>query len=353
MPIASVGRTIAVVIVNYRTPALVEASLAALAGEHRADPGLRVVIVDGGSGDDSPARLARLVAKPRFRDWVTLLPLAVNGGFGWANNQAIQRLLQANAPPDYIHLLNPDAVVEPGAVAALAAALDADPRCAAAGSLLLDEDGRAAGSAFIFPSVRAEFVRGLPMAAVAWVLGTGPIARTDAAAGEVAWVSGASTMLRAAALREVGLFDTGFFLYFEETELMWRLGRAGWTIRYEPASRVHHLEGAATGVNGTVPRARRPALPAYWYRSRRRFLALTRGRGGALAASLAYLAGHAVLVGRKALGGGRQHALVDHDAARMLTHGLMPGKDDRVPAIARWDDPVDRPPAWMALDGSR
>lgn len=347
MAIAPRQATIAVVMVNYRTPALVETSLAALAAEREVVPSLRVVVVDGGSGDGSAERLARLVAEPRFAGWVALLPLATNGGFGWANNQAIQRLLQGDAPPDYIHLLNPDAVVERGAVAALAAALDAHPGCAAVGSLLLDAGGHASGSAFNFPSVRTEMVRGLPMAVVARVLGASPLARTEGGACEVGWVTGASTMLRAAALRQVGLFDTGFFLYFEETELMWRLARAGWTIRYEPASRVRHLEGAATGINGTAPTALRPALPAYWYRSRLRYFALTGGRGRALAASLGYLAGHAALMCRKALGGGGQHALIDRDARRMLAHGVIPSAEDCIPAVARWDDAIDQLPAWM------
>ena len=346
MTVASGGRSIAAVMVNYRTPALVETSLTALAGERAANPGLRAVVVDGDSSDGSAEWLAQLVAGPRFADWVTLLPLAINGGFGWANNQAIQRLLQSAASPDYAYLLNPDAVVEPGAVASLAEVLDANPRCAAVGSLLLEPDGEPSGSAFVFPSIGTEMLRGLPMEIVAKATRI-TLPKPGAAGGEVDWVTGASTMLRAAALREVGLFDTGFFLYFEETELMWRMHRAGWTIRHEPASRVRHVGGAATGVNGSARFTRRPPLPAYWYRSRRRFFALTSGRGRALAASLVYLAGRAVMTGRVALGGGRQHAVIDQDARRMMSAGLVPTAADRQPAIARWDDPVDQTPAWM------
>ena len=340
--------TIAVVMVNYQTPALVEVSLTALMTERVANPSLRAVIVDGGSGDGSPERLAHMISAPCFNDWVTLLPLSLNGGFGWANNQAIQRLLQSAAPADYIYLLNPDAVVEPGAVSTLAAVLDVEHRCAAVGSLLFEPDGNASGSAFIFPSVRAEFLRGLPMAIITSLIGVGPLSQAEPEAGEVEWVTGASTMLRAEALREVGLFDTGFFLYFEETELMWRLQRAGWSVRHEPASRVRHIGGAATGVNGSGARERRPALPTYWYRSRRRFFALTGSGGRALAASLAYLVGHALLKGRRTFGSGRQHTLIDHDGRRMICNGLRPKAVDRCPAITRWDDPVDQPPAWMA-----
>lgn len=168
------------------------------------------------------------------------------------------------------------------------------------------------------------------------------------AAEEVDWATGASVMFRADALRDSGLFDTGFFLYFEEVELMWRMRRAGWSIRHEPASRIGHVGGAATGVNGSRPADTRPKLPPYWYRSRRRFLALSGSPTRAVAASVAWLAGHALLLGRRAIGGARQHPIVEHDARNMLATGLVPNVRDRTPAVARWDDPVDRPPAWMA-----
>lgn len=340
---------IAIVIVNYRTPDLALGAVAALAGERAAHPDLRVVLVDGGSGDGSAERLEEGIAAHGWDDWVMPLALPINGGFGWANNQAIQRLLQSPSPPDRIHLLNPDTRIEPGAVSRLAAVLDAHPECGAVGSLLLEPDGSPSGSAFSWPTTGTELMRGIKLSIVGRLLRVRPLARLQAGPGEVDWVTGASVMFRAEALRRAGLFDTGFFLYFEELELMWRIARAGWTIRHEPASRVTHVGGASTGVNGSRPTAHRPAMPAYWYASRRRFLALTRGRRGATIASLAWLGGHLAFLARRAIGGGRQHALIDREARGLLKHGLRPTPADHVPHIARWDDPVDIPPAWMSI----
>jgi cellulose synthase/poly-beta-1,6-N-acetylglucosamine synthase-like glycosyltransferase len=129
---------IAIVIVNYRTPDLTERCLAAVKPERDLLPKLRAVVVDGGSGDDSAARLAEVVAKPDYAEWVTLLPLSINGGFGWANNQAILTLAGQSDPPEFIHLLNPDTEIAPGAVKALVGELLNHPRCGAAGSQLLD-----------------------------------------------------------------------------------------------------------------------------------------------------------------------------------------------------------------------
>ncbi|QJU59628.1 glycosyltransferase family 2 protein [Sphingomonas sp. AP4-R1] len=341
-------RSIAIVMVNYRTPDLAIAALESAAGERAALPGLRAILVDGGSGDGSAEKLAEALAASPLAEWVELLPLPINGGFGWANNQAIQRLLQRDDPPDYIHLLNPDTVVEPGAIARLADTLDAYPRCGAVGSLLLEADGSASGSAFAFPTIGGEMVRGGRMAILQRLFAPGKLVSFGDAAEEVEWATGASVMFRSAALRDSGLFDTGFFLYFEEVELMWRMRKAGWSIRHEPASRIGHVGGAATGVNGSRPTDRRPKLPPYWYGSRRRFWALTGSRGRAVAASSAWLAGHGLLLARRLLGSARQHAIVDRDARAMLAHGLVPNRRDCTPAVARWDDPPGTPPAWMA-----
>jgi GT2 family glycosyltransferase len=64
-------------------------------------------------------------------------------------------------------------------------------------------------------------------------------------AEEVFLLCGAATCLRAEALREVGVFDDSFFMYYEDTDLSWRLRAAGWSIRYVPDAVVRHLHSAS------------------------------------------------------------------------------------------------------------
>jgi glycosyltransferase involved in cell wall biosynthesis len=52
--------------------------------------------------------------------------------------------------------------------------------------------------------------------------------------------------LRTSAGREVGWFDDDFFLYYEDTDLSWRLRAAGWAIRYEPSAVVRHVHSASS-----------------------------------------------------------------------------------------------------------
>lgn len=335
---------VAIVIVNYRTPDLAVGCVRSLIGERAALPGLRVVVVDGGSADGSAERIDAALAAPDFGGWTSLLPLAINGGFGWANNQAMLRLLQQPDPPDFIHLLNPDAEVEPGAVARLADHLARTPRCAAVGSLLLDPDGTPSGSAFRFPSIGREFVRGAATPALGRLLGIAPTLAEEAGVAPD-WVTGASVMLRAEALREAGLFDDGFFLYFEEVELMWRLRRAGWSIAHEPASRVRHVGGAATGVRVTKAERR----PAYWFDSRRRLFVRTAGAATLRGATLAWMAGRALWKLREALRLTRDQPAAAPETADHLRRSLRIRPQDRRAAVTRWDDPPAQFPAWMGF----
>ena len=165
----------AAIIVNYKTPDLVMGCLAALAAERAALPGLRAVVVDNASPDHSATRLAERLSDPAWADWVDFLPLSLNGGFGWGNNQAILNLLQGAEPPEAVLLLNPDAVIEPGAVAALVGTMAARPDAGAIGSQLVNPDGSLSGSAFRFPTVRSEFVRGLGIDRIGALLGIAPM----------------------------------------------------------------------------------------------------------------------------------------------------------------------------------
>ena len=338
---------VAIIIVNYRTPDLTKVCLSALQSERRSFSHLRVLVVDGGSADGSAHELSDAIAGPEFRDWVELLALPINGGFGWANNQAMQRLMASSEQPRYIHLLNPDAQIEPGAIRQLADYLEDHPQVGAVGSQLLEPNGSLSGSAFSFPSIRGEFSRGVRTGALERLLRVRPISSTPPNATSVDWVTGASVMLRVDALCEVGLFDEGIFLYHEEVELMWRMQRAGWSVATEPRSRVRHIGAAATQVYDRNMSERCHArVPAYFYRSRTRFFALTRGRTVAALAFAAWLLGHAVWSIRRLAGLARNSKPVSHQLRDHLLKAC-PRKHDSVRAVPGPEAPPTEAPAWM------
>ncbi|HEY6749223.1 MAG TPA: glycosyltransferase family 2 protein [Mycobacteriales bacterium] len=63
---------------------------------------------------------------------------------------------------------------------------------------------------------------------------------------EVFAACGNGVALRTTAGREAGWFDDDFFLYYEDTDLSWRLRARGWTIRYEPTAVLRHLHSASS-----------------------------------------------------------------------------------------------------------
>ena len=342
---------LAVVVVNYRTPDLALACIDALAEQRGTLPGLTVILVDGGSADGSAERLAEGVAARGIGGWVELMPLPINGGFGYANNQALLRLAERPDAPEFVCLINPDARPMHGALARMAATLAAHPSAGAVGGRLQGPDGTAQGSAFTFPTVLGELSRGSNTDVVRRLSGTPPIALAPNEAQRVPWVTGAAVTFRLEALRQVGLFDDGFFLYFEEVELMQRLTRAGWEIWHEPSARVEHIGGTATDIRWDEDGFHKPMpLPAYWYRSRRRYLVRTGGAAFALLATAFFVLGRLLWLARCRVQ--RRPDRFPHRASRdMIRHSFWPSRADRaVVRLPRLGDQRGAPPRWLQAE---
>ena len=156
-----VGNRLLIVVVNYRTADLVIDGLRALEAEVGTVSGARVVVTDNASGDDSVPRLEVAVRANGWERWVTIQPLARNGGFAAGNNEAIRPALQSAARPEFVLLLNPDTVVRTGAIKTLVDYMEARPEVGIAGSRLEGPDGTPQRSAFRFPTVLGELERGL------------------------------------------------------------------------------------------------------------------------------------------------------------------------------------------------
>ncbi|MHB8815443.1 MAG: glycosyltransferase family 2 protein [Steroidobacteraceae bacterium] len=280
---------IVVVIVSYRSAALTIESVRALDAE-RTDPALRlrVVVVDNDSGD-YPAIAAAIVANG-WATWVSLLASPRNGGFAFGNNIGIGHAW-ADGRPDYVYLLNPDAQVRPGAVAALVRFLEDHPGAGIAGSAIENSDGSDWPIAFRFPSLLSELNDGLELGLVSRLLRNRTVARTMSGATErVDWVSGASMMIRTSVFEAIGGMDENFFLYFEETDFCWRAMRAAFTTWYVPEARVMHMRGRSTNLSMMEASPKR--LPDCWFESRRRYFALRFGVPRAIAIDAVALAAH-------------------------------------------------------------
>ena len=333
---------------NYKTPHYAIECIRSLVQERVAIPGLEVVLIDNASGDGSPDIMAISLADLVEDGFVKLMPLGLNGGFGWANNQALLTLMARANPPEFVMLLNPDCTIEPHAVSILRDELLAYESCVVAGSQLLNPDGSCAGSAFRFPTVGRELIRGSGIALLGRLLRIAPTLITSDEPCEADWVTGASCLLRTSALFDHGLFDDGFFLYFEEVELMFRLRASGRTVRHVPDSRVHHVGGASTGL-GEGKSLSRQTYPLYWFQSRRRFFTRAYGPIRAWLAGIAWITGSAVRRVLAAIEPARADPSALGNLRHMLAHGLRASSGDRSNFIARAGDLPGKPPRWTAI----
>lgn len=276
-----------VVILNYRTADMtLRAAETALADMPKENAEL--VIVDNASGDGSDALLAQAIAA---RGWdagnrVRLISAPSNGGFGAGNNIAMRAGMSDGSAPDFVHVVNSDAFLDPGCIAGLMDHLQKHPRAGLAGSHVRGEDDLPHSTAFRFPSVAGEFEGAVRFGPITRLLSSSVVAPPlPKVAAPVDWVAGASVMMRWEMLAEIGLFDEEYFLYYEETDLCLRAARAGWECWFVPQARCIHIGSVSTGLK----EAQR--TPRYWFDSRRRYFTKNHGRTYATLALLARLAG--------------------------------------------------------------
>ena len=237
---------LSVVIVSWNVRDLLKTCLRSLLVDlEEADLEAKVWVVDNASTDDTPAMVAGQFPA------VHLIARDDNPGFAASNNLALRKISNLQSPISrYVWLLNPDTEVEPGATAALLAALEAHPRAGIAGARLLYPDGSLQPSAFRFPGlVQLVFdLFHLPPRLYATSLngryprrlyeGTIPF-RIDHPLG-------AAMMVRAEAVAQVGLMDEGYTMYCEEIDWCWRMRQAGWQALCVPTARVVHHAGQST-----------------------------------------------------------------------------------------------------------
>jgi GT2 family glycosyltransferase len=143
-------------------------------------------------------------------------------------------------------LLNPDAEVEPSALAALLTFMEAHPEAGAAGPMLVDADGAVQVSCSPAPMLSRELWRLFHLDAVRPYAVYHMHAWSTDRAREVDVAQGACLILRRVALDRVGLLDERFFIYSEEVDLCLRLRRQGWRIYWVPGARVMHHGGQST-----------------------------------------------------------------------------------------------------------
>src|SRR3972149_5968710 len=197
-------------------------------------PNFRIVLVDNGSTNGSEEHLRRQLPD------LEILQSGSHLGFAGGCNVGIRYALNSGA--DLVWLLNNDTVTDPEALTRLVEAMEGDASAGIAGSKIYYHNDPSriwfAGGIWRKGRLRLRH-RG------AHQLDEGQFDKMC----EIGSVSGCSLLISAAAIRDTGLMDESYFLYWEDVEWCARAGEKGYKVLFVPGSRVWHKVSASAGEN--------------------------------------------------------------------------------------------------------
>ncbi len=266
----SVPRVTAI-IVTYHSARTVGAALESLRTAHERGQ-LDCVVVDNDS-DDNTKELVQCE-----HPWVRVVEAGDNLGFGRANNLGLEHV---DTP--YVLLLNPDAALGYDDLQKLVGFLQHDQKTAVCGPVIDNGDGPPQLlHAFPTPGMVVRDALGRPRAEER----PRPMV-TASAPYKVDWLCGAALLARTEVLRELEGFDPRFFLYFEETDLCYRLHQAGHKVCVVPNATAHHqTHHSARSTNAALYHG---CIAEHYFQSRYYYLRKHFGAGKAVGAELADL----------------------------------------------------------------
>lgn len=239
---------LSIIIVSYNTKKLTKQCVDSVL-KHTRDIEFEIIFVDNHSTDGSVEMLSTISKQyPNIK----LVKSDENLGFGGANNVGIEK-----SQAEYVLLLNSDTIVTSNLVKEMVDWMDKHVNVGVSGCALKNEDGSYQGSGGYFPNLLNVFswmtIQDLPFVDRI-IKPFHPMKERNfqsnisfyKKARKLDWVTGAYMLIRKEALDRVGLFDSDYFMYTEETDLCFRLCKAGYSVFYLPQWEIIHLGGASS-----------------------------------------------------------------------------------------------------------
>ena len=245
---------VSIVIVSYNTCRILDECIASIKRETAVS--YEVIAVDNASHDGSCGML-----KQKYPE-VTLIENNDNAGFARANNQGF-----AAARGKYFFMLNSDTVILDGAIDKLADFMEKDSDAGICAPRNVGRSGEVQYSCDHFPGlwntlcVYSNLVNRFPKVKM---FRRSRMQYWDyCAVRDVERVSGCSLMIRSELFRRLGGLDSNYFMYFEETDLCYRVIREGWRVVYLPDPAIIHY-GGESSVSQTGRRVINRTIYSYY-----------------------------------------------------------------------------------------
>ena len=240
---------LAIVIVNWNVKDLLYDCLSSAATDLKASNlAAELWVVDNASADDSVTMVKTVFPEAK------LIVSEVNLGFAGGNNAALQALGfpdRRNDQPEAVLFLNPDTVIQAGALEAMLAFMQARPEVGLVGANLSFGDGSFQHGAYGFPGLWQLAIELFPLPDRLYESRLNGRYDRRLYAGETPFPIdhplGAAMLVRRETIWQVGLMDEGYRMYVEEIDWSWRMKSAGWQVYCVPTARIVHLGGQSTG----------------------------------------------------------------------------------------------------------
>jgi hypothetical protein len=231
---------VSVIIVSFNTKDLTHRALQALYNSNKLPE--QIILVDNNSQDGSGEML-----RSEFPE-VLLIESKENLGFAKGNNLGIKTF----ASQPYIWLLNSDTETGKNSLEQLVDYMENHPRVGALGPQMIYPNKELQSVGGFFPSISnvlyyfLPFVYFLPKSWRKKLKSMAIFPQLIPENGlELDYVTGAAVLLRREVLDQVGLMPENYFMYFEETDMCWRMKKNGWEIKVINTDPVMHVYGGS------------------------------------------------------------------------------------------------------------
>ncbi|MEK7808369.1 MAG: glycosyltransferase family 2 protein [Chloroflexota bacterium] len=217
---------------------------------------VETIVVDNGSTDDT----LKIISE-KFK-WVKVLSGQGNLMFSGGNNYGFKH---AHAP--FMFMLNPDTIVQAGALKKLVEFAQAHPEAGMIAPHTINPDESLQHNTFHFPDLKQAFFGFFEMLVLMDSPLNGRYLPEDyARVRDAEHILGATVFLRRELYEQMGGMDEKFELYFEETDWCYRAKKAGWKILYTPDATIIHLGAHSTSKNPELSSVRFYRTQSYFYR---------------------------------------------------------------------------------------
>jgi len=230
---------VSVIIINFNTKELTENAISSIYKGTFLPK--EIIVVDNGSVEKGIDDL-----KQKFPE-ITLIKNIDNVGFARANNMAISNV----STQPYVWLVNSDTEIGDNTLKQLYDFMEENTDTAIVSPQLIYPNGKLQSTGGFFPSIANIFNHFIPLYKILPLNIKHQIRLMGVSGREIReklaldYVTGAALFLRKSVVAQVGLLGDDYFMYFEETDLCWRVKNMGFKIYAINTSPVMHIHGAS------------------------------------------------------------------------------------------------------------